>query len=88
MMGEDALLGGGGHIADRTDIPMGLQGSLELPFYILLVMYGLGHELFSGCKRIGHGSIVGAGAVVTKGVHDWAVVGGNPVKVINTGIIN
>lgn len=31
---------------------------------------------------IGEGAIVGAGSVVTKNVPDWAVVGGNPAKVI------
>lgn len=34
------------------------------------------------CKRIGHGAIIGAGSVVTKDVPDWAVVAGNPAKVI------
>jgi virginiamycin A acetyltransferase len=35
-----------------------------------------------GCRRIGIGSVVGAGAVVTKDVPDYAVVGGNPAKLI------
>jgi chloramphenicol O-acetyltransferase type B len=32
--------------------------------------------------RIGHGAIVAAGAVVTKDVPDYAIVGGSPAKVI------
>jgi virginiamycin A acetyltransferase len=35
-----------------------------------------------GCKRIGLGSVVGAGAVVTKDVPDFAVFAGNPARLI------
>jgi UDP-3-O-[3-hydroxymyristoyl] glucosamine N-acyltransferase len=35
-----------------------------------------------GCSRIGIGAIVGAGAVVTKDVPDFAIVGGNPSKLL------
>lgn len=34
------------------------------------------------CQRIGLGAVVGAGSIVTKDVPDFAVVAGNPAKVI------
>lgn len=33
---------------------------------------------------VGEGAVVAAGAVVTKDVQDWTIVGGNPAKVIGS----
>src|SRR5690606_36339578 len=35
-----------------------------------------------GCRRIGHGADVGAGSVVTRDVPAFAVVAGNPARVL------
>lgn len=84
MMGEEVMVIGGGHRFDRLDIPMGEQGSKgKTTLYICSdVWIGARAMILPGCTRIGHGAIVGAGAVVTKDVPDYAIVGGNPAKTI------
>lgn len=46
----------------------------------------IGHNavILPGCRRIGRGAIVGAGAIVTRDVPRYAVVAGNPAKVLRT----
>lgn len=86
MMGEDVLFQGGGHGFDRTDIPIGApEQIIYKPTPLLIdgdVWIGSRAIILPGCKRIGHGVIIGAGAVVTKDVPDWAVVGGNPARIL------
>lgn len=46
------------------------------------VWIGHGAVILPGCRRIGRGSIVGAGAIVTHDVPRYAVVAGNPARVV------
>ena len=84
MMGEDVLFLGGGHNYKRSDIPMGHQGGKEkTPLAIGNdVWIGARVIVLPGCKQIGTGVIIGAGSVVTKDIPDYAIVGGNPARVI------
>ena len=84
MMGEDVLIQGGGHNFKRTDIPMGHQGSsgksnLKIDDDVWI---GARVIILPGCKHIGKGVIIGAGSVVTKDLPDYAIVGGNPARII------
>lgn len=84
MMGEDVLFLGGGHNYGSLDIPMGKQGSKpSTPLHICYdVWIGARAIILPGSKSIGKGVIIGAGSVVTKDIPDYAIVGGNPARVI------
>lgn len=83
MMGPDVCIYAQNHAFDRTDIPMNRQGfATEKPVVI-------GDDVWIGARviilpgvHIGTGAVVGAGAVVTKDVPDYAVVGGNPARIL------
>lgn len=82
MMGPDVVVLTHTHCYDRLDIPMARQGSFTKPVTIGNdVWIGMRAIIMPGVK-IGNGVIIGAGAVVTKDVPDYAVVGGVPAKII------
>lgn len=84
LMGEDVLFQGGGHSFANPDVLIGSEGNLpDSPLEIEQdVWIGARAIILPGCRRIGAHSIIGAGAVVTKDVPDYAIVGGNPACVI------
>lgn len=85
LMGEDVLFQGyGGHSFDNPDEPIGSGAPLpDTPLEIMGdVWIGARAIIVPGCRRIGAHSIIAAGAVVTKDVPEYAIVGGNPAKVI------
>lgn len=46
------------------------------------VWFGNNTIVLSGCKNIGNGAIIGAGSVVTHDVPPYAIVVGNPAKIL------
>lgn len=83
MMGPECIFYSRNHAHGRIDIPMNEQGFEEArPITV-------GDDVWFGARvivlpgvRIGSHCIVGAGAVVTKDVPDYAIVGGNPARVL------
>ena len=71
------------HAFDRTDIPMNQQGfTPEKPIVIEDDVWIGARVIILPGVHIGTGAVVGAGAVVTKDVPDYAVVGGNPARIL------
>ena len=84
LMGENILFQGGAHSYSNPDLPIGSEGCLSSPPLEICedVWIGARAIVLPGCKRIGAHSIIGAGAVVTKDVPDYAIVGGNPARIL------
>lgn len=71
------------HITQNCETPMILQGSTAHHYPVIGddVWIGRNVVIMPGV-RIGKGSIIGAGAIVTKDVPEYTVVGGVPAKEI------
>jgi len=83
MMGPDVVILTGNHAFDRIDIPMKQQGR-QPPKPVTIkddVWIGFRVIILPGVT-VGSGAILGAGAVVAKDVPDYAIVGGNPARII------
>lgn len=89
QIGDDVMIAPGcclltrNHGFDRTDIPMTQQGETEEQLVVLEDDVWLGRNvLVMPGVRIGKGSIAAAGAVITKDVEPYSIVGGVPAKLI------
>lgn len=82
MVGPNVVMDTSQHNKDRTDIPMKLQGLTYAPIVIADDVWIGANAVVTSGVTIGRGSIVGAGAVVTKDVAPYSIVGGVPARVI------
>jgi len=82
MTAEHVVLNHGAHYhaSDRTDIPMALQGGVIEP--IAIGEDCIIHSNAVVMASVARGSLVGAGAVVTRPVEEYSVVVGNPARLL------
>ncbi len=84
MMAPEVAIIATNHDHDRIDIPMGQQGHTDKTIEI-------GDDCWLGYRaiicagvKIGKGTIVAAGAIVTKDVPEYSIVAGVPARVIKS----
>ena len=83
LMGPECLIYTQNHKFDDTTITIKMQGAqVEKPVLI-------GNDVWIGARviilpgvTIGNHAIIGAGAVVTKNIPEWAIAAGNPAVVL------
>jgi maltose O-acetyltransferase len=85
MIAPNVSILGSSHNFERVDIPMVHQGETDrlTPIIGNDVWIGRNAIIMPGVE-IGEGSIIGAGAVVTKNIAPYSIVGGVPAKFIRS----
>lgn len=82
IMGPDVKIYSRNHNFDSLDIPIQKQGKKYFQTYVGDdVWLGANVIVTAGCN-IGSHVVIAAGAVVTKDVPDYAIIGGVPAKVL------
>lgn len=84
MVGPNVVMDTSRHNDARLDIPMKAQGLSYAPVTIGDDVWVGANAVITCGVTVGRGCIVGAGAVVTRDLPDFAVAGGVPAKIIRT----
>jgi acetyltransferase-like isoleucine patch superfamily enzyme len=82
LMGHRVSLIAENHNFDRLDVPIRQQGVIRQSIVIEDDCWLGSHSVILAGVRVGKGSIIAAGAVVTKNVPPYSIVGGVPARVI------
>jgi len=83
MIARDTVILGKTHVSSSIQVPMVKQGNIEFERAIIenYAWLGIRCVVLPGLK-ISRGSIIGAGAVLTKNTDEYCVYGGVPAKFI------
>ena len=82
MIAPNCMIAGGNHSYNDTSVPMRFQsGTCKGIVIDDDVWIGANCVILDGV-RIGRGSVIGAGSVVTKDIEEYSIAVGNPCKVI------
>lgn len=82
MLGPNSSIVSVNHISDNVDIPMREQGIQKAKVSIESDVWLGAHVCVMPGVKIGKGSIIGAGAVVTKDIPPYSIAAGVPAKII------
>lgn len=87
MMAPEVVILTSNHAHDKTDIPMMFQGSEGFKKVIIEDDVWIGQRaIILPGVTLQKGTIVGAGAVVTKTYPPYSIIGGNPARLIKSRI--
>jgi acetyltransferase-like isoleucine patch superfamily enzyme len=88
QIGQDVLLANdvqlicGNHTFARRDVPIRTQPTVEQPIVIEDDVWLGASVIVLGGVTVGHGSVVGAGAVVTQSLPPYSIARGVPARVV------
>lgn len=82
MVGPNVVMDTSRHNHDRLDLPMKEQGLSYEPIIVGDDVWVGANAVITCGVKVGRGSIVGAGAVVTRDVDEFSIVGGVPARKI------
>ncbi len=85
MMGLNVTIFGSNHVFDRVDLPIRKQGMKKYSPVIIEddVWIGSNVIIMPGLS-IKKGTVIGAGAIVTKEFPSYSIIGGNPAKLLKS----